>query len=115
MDIVVVSSLDGDRPQYRLGDAVLKCQYRHGQIAYLDVASNPDWLTETILCDYLFRIHLSSCDPQWSFFHMCRYLVAGEVWTLGANFLGEQLVIVWKPIRFREFTNNLSNNLIIHV
>ncbi|MEM7584917.1 MAG: hypothetical protein AAF560_16105 [Acidobacteriota bacterium] len=63
--VEVVNLKSDGRPQYRLGDAILKRDERYGRQALSMVANAKDCFEGTILYEYARRIDRDSSDPQW--------------------------------------------------
>jgi hypothetical protein len=62
---VSVNTLEDNRPQYRLGDAILMRQTPYGRRAFDFVASNRPLFEGTVLFEYAARIDRSNNGPQW--------------------------------------------------
>jgi hypothetical protein len=80
MQVEAVNLARDGRPQYRLGDAVLKRNTRYGKAAFRAAANNEDCFAGTILHEYACRIDASSDDPQWP---ILRDIVAKKSANLG--------------------------------
>jgi len=65
-DLQTVNLSQDGRPQYRLGDAVLKRNEAYGQTAFDEVVDHPEVFAGSLLCDYADVIDRASSDPQWS-------------------------------------------------
>lgn len=63
--IEIVNLIGDGRPQYRLGDAVLKRDASYGLMAFNLVATAKHYFDGTILYEYASKIDRSSNDPQW--------------------------------------------------
>ena len=66
MSVEVVNLRDDGRPQYRLGDAVLRRDQAYGRAALQMVAGAKSFFDGTILYEYACRIDQGSDAPQWS-------------------------------------------------
>ncbi|MFC1852295.1 hypothetical protein ACFL27_19025 [candidate division CSSED10-310 bacterium] len=65
MKIEIVNTLDDDRPQYRLGDAVLLRDNSCGKLALKYVATNQRHFKGTVLYEYASKIDQNNPEPQW--------------------------------------------------
>ena len=60
-----VNTLAGDKPQYRLGDAVLLRHTSGGMRAFEQVLNSPHYFSRTVLYDYAATINRNDSTPQW--------------------------------------------------